>query len=104
MTKLRAALAPVLALASVLAVSTCRDDQGLRSPTDATSRAAPSFDLSSSGSATLVGAGNISLCGKTGDDATAALLDSIPGTRSEERRVGKECRSRWSPYRYRNTE
>ena len=21
-----------------------------------------------------------------------------PGTRSEERRVGKECRSRWSPY------
>src|SRR5690349_15368548 len=80
MTKLRAALAPVLALASVLAVSTCRDDQGLRSPTDATSRAAPSFDLSSSGSATLVGAGNISLCGKTGDDATAALLDSIPGT------------------------
>ena len=24
-------------------------------------------------------------------------LDSL-GTRSEERRVGKECRSRWSPY------
>src|SRR2546430_7051289 len=22
----------------------------------------------------------------------------VPGTRSEERRVGKECRSRWSPY------
>ena len=22
----------------------------------------------------------------------------IGGTRSEERRVGKECRSRWSPY------
>src|SRR6266568_5286327 len=22
------------------------------------------------------------------------------GTRSEERRVGKECRSRWSPYHY----
>src|SRR3712207_5661929 len=28
-----------------------------------------------------------------------ALLASNPhGTRSEERRVGKECRSRWSPY------
>src|SRR6266513_4818077 len=34
-----------------------------------------------------------------------ALLDEQPapqvalvGTRSEERRVGKECRSRWSPY------
>src|SRR5689334_25149635 len=24
--------------------------------------------------------------------------DLIPGPRSEERRVGKECRSRWSPY------
>src|ERR1051326_7380877 len=23
---------------------------------------------------------------------------SIPASRSEERRVGKECRSRWSPY------
>jgi PKD repeat protein len=79
MTRLRAALAPLLALASVLALSTCRDDSGLRSPTEATPRSAPSFDLSS-GPATLVGAGNISLCGKTGDDATAALLDSIPGT------------------------
>src|SRR2546423_9718744 len=28
-------------------------------------------------------------------DATAAELR---GNRSEERRVGKECRSRWSPY------
>ena len=25
-------------------------------------------------------------------------IRSLPGTRSEERRVGKECRSRWSPY------
>ena len=33
-------------------------------------------------------------CGKT------TLLRLIAGfqTRSEERRVGKECRSRWSPY------
>src|SRR2546430_7036595 len=28
---------------------------------------------------------------------TAAILYNF-GTRSEERRVGKECRSRWSPY------
>ena len=27
-----------------------------------------------------------------------AHYDSIPLVRSEERRVGKECRSRWSPY------
>ena len=24
--------------------------------------------------------------------------DYVPNMRSEERRVGKECRSRWSPY------
>ena len=34
---------------------------------------------------------------------TSVLLENIPlvkfiKTRSEERRVGKECRSRWSPY------
>src|SRR5579862_3613886 len=28
----------------------------------------------------------------------AALSDSVGEVRSEERRVGKECRSRWSPY------
>src|SRR3712207_1305572 len=27
-----------------------------------------------------------------------AVMSEIDGTRSEERRVGKECRSRWSPY------
>ena len=26
------------------------------------------------------------------------LTETISGLRSEERRVGKECRSRWSPY------
>ena len=26
------------------------------------------------------------------------LVDTIKKVRSEERRVGKECRSRWSPY------
>src|SRR5258708_6593201 len=30
--------------------------------------------------------------------ATAAALALIQSERSEERRVGKECRSRWSPY------
>src|SRR5687767_15818516 len=29
-------------------------------------------------------------------------LAAILGMRSEERRVGKECRSRWSPYHYKN--
>ena len=30
--------------------------------------------------------------------APAAFLGALAATRSEERRVGKECRSRWSPY------
>src|SRR2546427_9255980 len=32
------------------------------------------------------------------DSARAAGLDVTADQRSEERRVGKECRSRWSPY------
>ena len=32
------------------------------------------------------------------DDASGDSLAVSPGYRSEERRVGKECRSRWSPY------
>src|SRR6266508_6002790 len=28
----------------------------------------------------------------------ATVLSGLAGSRSEERRVGKECRSRWSPY------
>ena len=27
-----------------------------------------------------------------------SLYNAVTGKRSEERRVGKECRSRWSPY------
>ena len=30
--------------------------------------------------------------------AKGLALDMSRGKRSEERRVGKECRSRWSPY------
>ena len=39
--------------------------------------------------------------GETLRNLTAAILDEevkVGLTRSEERRVGKECRSRWSPY------
>ena len=31
-------------------------------------------------------------------EVLAPLVDRIGPARSEERRVGKECRSRWSPY------
>src|SRR2546422_9559215 len=33
-----------------------------------------------------------------GDGAAATLVVRSHANRSEERRVGKECRSRWSPY------
>src|SRR3712207_7273198 len=33
-----------------------------------------------------------------GDGGCVVVLDDTGDGRSEERRVGKECRSRWSPY------
>ena len=33
-----------------------------------------------------------------GRDGGLSKVDLLEGVRSEERRVGKECRSRWSPY------
>ena len=39
------------------------------------------------------------LCFRTNAEGTANVLRHMqPNARSEERRVGKECRSRWSPY------
>ena len=35
---------------------------------------------------------------KTYEKEYASLMEEVAGVRSEERRVGKECRSRWSPY------
>src|ERR1041385_2747537 len=76
MTVARPAIRGALtAIAALLAV-TCRDDRGpveaVRVPTAAVS--------ASAGPVTLVGAGNISKCNATGDDATAALVEGIPGT------------------------
>ena len=39
--------------------------------------------------------------GPEGDDLIVSnilIINTDEGIRSEERRVGKECRSRWSPY------
>src|SRR5437773_5353290 len=74
-----ALLRAVLAGVGVLVVSTCRLDQEPNSPTAPALH--PSADATAStGPVTLVGAGNIATCTATGDDATAALLDTIPGT------------------------
>ena len=40
--------------------------------------------------------GNSNTYSKDDMDAAIFLIEKL--TRSEERRVGKECRSRWSPY------
>ena len=69
------------AVIAVLTLATCRGDQGPESPTQgAESGSGPSFATTSPSSVTLVGAGNIARCDRTNDDATANLLDSIPGT------------------------
>ena len=77
MTVRRAAIRAALTAAAALVAVTCRDDRG---PVEAIRAPAPAPALSaSSGPVTLVGAGNIAKCNATGDDATAALLDGIPG-------------------------
>src|SRR3989442_15622170 len=43
-------------------------------------------------------ADSIKYAGTTACTATAGSATYCETTRSEERRVGKECRSRWSPY------
>ena len=48
-------------------------------------------------SAIKVGKG-LAVAGAAAATAVTALVSKSVGARSEERRVGKECRSRWSPY------
>ena len=52
---------------------------------------------------TVIGAGNVGATAahwaaikELGDVVLMDIIEGMP--RSEERRVGKECRSRWSPY------
>ena len=37
-------------------------------------------------------------CDKDRQQFETSMLEKLSNLRSEERRVGKECRSRWSPY------
>src|SRR5713226_8712836 len=114
------ALLILTALISVIGVSSA--------PTKSSNNPSPASPAASASDPVLVGAGDIASCDDlAGAEATAKLIDKIPGTvfaagdlaypdgsaeqfancygptwgrhkRSEERRVGKECRSRWSPY------
>ena len=55
------------------------------------SQAAASTATTFSGRATVIQ-------GQVAGIAVGPIVDTGPVDRSEERRVGKECRSRWSPY------
>ena len=69
--------APLSVITGALGITTC-DGGGHRSPTEA---GPPIASVSTSATpSTLVGAGNIGRCDRTGDEATAALLDGISGT------------------------
>src|ERR1041385_2749138 len=71
---------------------------------NAHAQAAPQADIvvSKSGEETVALGGQITysltVYNAGPDDAVNIVLtDALPAHRSEERRVGKECRSRWSP-------
>ena len=49
-------------------------------------------------SSPVVWEGRVFLTGADQSDREMVVLAENPTARSEERRVGKECRSRWSPY------
>ena len=47
---------------------------------------------------TILEAGRVAPTGANRQPQRLIVVRSEEGMRSEERRVGKECRSRWSPY------
>src|SRR5438105_11575351 len=65
--------------AVVLCISVACVEDDHRAPTSPLGPAAQSA-ATPTATVTLVGAGNIARCDRTDDEATAALLDSIPGT------------------------
>src|ERR1051326_3090849 len=72
--------AAIRGLMGMLAIATCRGDQGLDAPTPRAGAPPPSFATTPHPSVTAVGAGNSARCDRTNDEATATLLDAIPGT------------------------
>ena len=57
------------------------------------------FGTTNATSFTVNSATSITATAPAGSAGTVDITVTTPGgTRSEERRVGKECRSRWSPY------
>src|SRR5947208_3120926 len=72
-------MSPRLTRAAVLCISVACVADDHRAPASPLGPAAQSA-ATPAGAVTLVGAGNIARCERTDDEATAALLDAIPGT------------------------
>src|SRR6266511_940320 len=75
---LRGAFLSLPTLAALLLLATCTEAHGPRFPTK--TWITPTGQVTASPPELLVGAGDIGSCVTTGDDATALLLDNIPGT------------------------
>src|SRR2546429_4349682 len=73
------ARAALIGAASALPLATCREENPTMAPLAPHVPAAPSFATITNGQV-LVGAGNIARCTSNADEATAKLLDAIPGT------------------------
>src|SRR5205807_9323899 len=73
------ARAALIGAASALLLATCREENPTMAPLAPHVPAAPSFATITNGQV-LVGAGNIARCTSNADEATAKLLDAIPGT------------------------
>ena len=69
-----------LILISSWSVQSCKDDEPIKW-VDLRYKAADSYTIAASG-----------------EETVSIQVKSTDPWRSEERRVGKECRSRWSPY------
>src|SRR5207253_11455987 len=69
----------LIGVTSALLLATAREDIRPAAPLGPEPLSAPSFATLTSGQV-LVGAGNVATCGNSNDEATAKLLDVIPGT------------------------
>jgi hypothetical protein len=73
-------LRPTVVLALAVALASCTEIENATAPSVPPLYTTPSGLLTANPPQILVGAGDISDCGKTSDEATAKLVDNIPGT------------------------
>ncbi|HEY6059673.1 MAG TPA: Ig-like domain-containing protein, partial [Gemmatimonadales bacterium] len=70
----------MLATLAILPLASCSDERTLTQPPDGNRYTSPTGLVTANPPQVLVGAGDISTCGNNSDEATAQLLDVIPGT------------------------